>query len=127
MAAGLEAALHGGEVDRVVSRVDEHVDAGELVGQARARVGAARLGLAAAVVVGHPLGALEIDVEQRQALGLLRFGQVADDRRGDRPAGSEHGHLHETSSFARSASHSSTRSCARLRSRPVSSSIRLIR
>ena len=101
----------------------------ELLGQARAGVGLVGLGLVAAVLDRDGLGLSQVEVEQPQRGDLVRGGEVADDRGGDGAAGADDGDRTqaEISSFARSASHISTRSLARPRSRPVSSSTRLIR
>ena len=99
----------------------------ELSGEVRGRVRLPRLCLAASVLRRHGLGPPQIDVEETHRRDLLGLSEVADDRRCDCPAGSQHGNPHAISSLARRASQSSTRSFARLRSRPVSSSMRLIR
>ena len=128
VAAGVQTGVHRSQVDPVCGGVDEHLDPGQLLGEVAGGVRPAGLRLAAAVLHGHLLGAAQVEVEQPHRGYLVGLGQVADDRGSDRAAGSENRHAHQaTSSFARSASQSSTRSLARLRSRPVSSSMRLIR
>ena len=85
------------------------------------------------MLAGDGLGALLVEVEQDAGSDdLLRLGEVAHDRGGDRAAGAEHGDVqavssHATSSRARSASQNSIRSRALERSRPVSCSTRRIR
>ena len=88
-----------------------------------ARVHPGGAGIGAAVAIGHSLGPRLVDVEEDELLGLVRLGEIADDRGGDRAAGSKDRDPHATSSLARRASQSSMRSVARERSRPVSSSI----
>ena len=127
VAAGVEAGAHGREVDPVCGRVDEHLHSLELLREIGGRVGLAGLRLAAPVLHRHRLGLAQVDVEQAHRGDLLGLREVPDDRRRDRPAGAEDRDPHAISSRARRASQSSTRSFARLRSRPVSSSMRLIR
>jgi hypothetical protein len=150
MSLGRQAGTHRVEVHPVAGGVDEHVAAvdcsrhGPRLTGCGPGIRAHGTRLALAVALGDRRGAALVDVEQEHRRDLVGLSEVADDRRGDRPPGPEHGdlqlralalratcsvvraeprQLHFTSSLARSASQSSIRSWARLRSRPVSSSI----
>jgi hypothetical protein len=128
VAAGPQARPHRVDIDAVAGRVHEHEGVLQGLAQPLPGVDVPGEGLVAAVALGHRERALGVEVQQKELGHLLRLGEVAHDRRRDRPARAEHGDPHAaTSSRARSASQNSIRSCARERSRPVSSSTRRMR
>ncbi|MDQ6777964.1 MAG: hypothetical protein M3071_17540 [Actinomycetota bacterium] len=93
MATGGQARLHGVEIDPVARGIDQDVDPLQRARQYLriTRVNRPSASLPTAVLGGHGGGALGVEVEQEHARGLVRSGEIADDRGSDRPGGAKDG------------------------------------